>query len=898
MKSPTPTKSIEQVLAGVEKPARYLGGEYNSIAKDHAKIPMKAVLAFPDTYEIGMSHLGLRILYDLFNRRDDMLMERVFAPWPDLEAELRANALPLFTLETRSALTAFDIVGFTLQFEMCYTNILMMLDLAGIPLYAEERGEEFPLIVGGGPVAFSPEPIAPFFDLFHIGDGEECFPMLLQRYVELKREVDGPPREKRLKILAELTKIPGTYAPQFYATRRDPHCNLDYVVPREDLGWQPPFPVKRAVLDDLNKFPFPASTIVPHSEIVHDRVSIEIARGCTEGCRFCQAGIIYRPVRERTPESIIDAALSGLEKTGYDELSITSLSPADYSCLPALVEKVMDRVADARVGVSVSSLRPYGLTEHLAGQIGRVRRTGFTIAPEAGSQRMRDVLNKGITEEHILTAARNASAQGWDLIKLYMMIGVVGETDEDLLAIVDLAHSIYDIQRDELKKVALSSPGKPGRLQPRVNLSASSHIPKPFAPFQWMAMESVDSLYAKQRFIADRIRRRGITFKRHHVETSHLEGVMSRGDRRVARAIEIAYRKGCRFDGWTELFRYDLWLEAFREAGVDVAPYLADLPVESRLPWDHIDCLVEKKFLLREYERAKKGLLSPACEKPYRKHNMPPDLKDKLICYDCGCACDLDHIKKDRVEGYQKLLQLNPLRRPLAPPAAGAATCRYRAAFTKLGRMRFLSHLDLLRSLSRALRRAGVSLKYSQGFNPRPVMTFSPALAVGIESEEEYVDFQTGGLLDASTIVRLNESLPEGLRFVRIVPLSEGAPALAQAITAATYRARLPRPPGVGTDELRRRVDLFNSAEELFIDKVRKERSVNLDLKRFVGGVDIVEDGEGENGGALLRFPVRIDSTDGSVKPDEVLRGILGESPADASFVRERLHFASPPGVS
>jgi len=880
-----PTR-LEQILERIEKPARYLGGEFNSVVKDHSRVGVKVALAFPDTYEIGMSHLGLRILYDLFNKPDDMLMERVFAPWPDLENELRSAGEPLFTLETRSPLTAFDIIGFTLQFEMCYTNVLQMLDLSGIPFRAEDRGEGWPLIVGGGPAAFSPEPIAPFFDLFHIGDGEECFPLLARRYVELKGRVTGTPRERRLAILRELTSIPGVYVPQFYDTRRDPHCGLDHVVPREDLGWQPPFPVKRAVLDDLNRFPFPAETIVPHSEIVHDRVSVEIARGCTEGCRFCQAGIIYRPVRERSPESIIDSALSGLEKTGYDEVSITSLSPADYSCFPTLVEKVMDRVADAKVGVSVSSLRPYGLTEHLAEQIGRVRKTGFTIAPEAGSQRMRDALNKGITEEHILMAARNASAQGWDLIKLYMMIGVIGETEEDLDAIVDLAHKIYDIQRATLKKAG-------GRTQPRVNLSASSHIPKPFAPFQWMAMETVETLYAKQHHIADRVRRKGIKFKRHHVETSQLEGVMSRGDRRVAEAIETAYRKGCRFDGWTEYFRYDLWLDAFRETGVDMEIYLAELPVESTLPWDHIDCLVEKAFLLREYERAKKALLSPACEKPYRRHNLPPRLIDKLICYDCGCACDLGHIKSQRVEGYERLLQLPATRRPLAPPPAEGPSLRYRAAFSKEGPMRFLSHLDLLRTMSRAFRRAGVPLKHSQGFNPRPVMAFSPALAVGIESREEFVDFQVGATLDAAVTDRLNAVLPAGLSFLRVVPLAPDAPALSRAITGATYLVTVP---GATPAALRDAAASFNGAAERFIDKVRKEKSVSLDLKRFVGGVDVVQDDGAPH--AMLRFPVVLDPSEGSVKPDEVLRGILGRDMEGASFVRERLHFAAPPGVS
>ncbi|MGH9866584.1 MAG: TIGR03960 family B12-binding radical SAM protein [Candidatus Polarisedimenticolia bacterium] len=875
---------LDDILKRVEKPARYLGGEYNSVVKDHASVRARVVLAFPDTYEIGMSHLGLRILYDLFNRRPDMLMERVFSPWPDLEKELRAAGLPLFTLESRSPLTAFDVVGFTLQFEMCYTNILAMLDLAGIPFRAEDRDDSWPLIVGGGPVAFSPEPIAPFFDAFHIGDGEECFPQLAELYVRRRAELRASgldPRERKAAILRSLTEVPGTYVPAFYTTRRDDRSGLEYTVPREDLGWSPPFPVKRAVLDDINRFPFPSATIVPHSEIVHDRVSIEIARGCTEGCRFCQAGIIYRPVRERTPESILESALSGLEKTGYDEVSITSLSPADYSCFPSLVEKVMDRVADARVGVSVSSLRPYGLTEHLAGQIGRVKKTGFTIAPEAGSQRMRDVLNKGITEEHILTAARNASRQGWDLIKLYMMIGVIGETDDDLQAIVDLAHAIYDIQKAELRRAGN------GRLQPRINLSASSHIPKPFAPFQWMAMESLDTLYAKQRFIQDRVARRGIKFKRHDVETSVLEGIMSRGDRRVARAIEIAYAKGCRFDGWTEYFRHDLWMESFSEAGVDPAIYLGDIPVESNLPWDHIDCLVEKAFLLREYVRAKKGLLSPACEKPFKRHNLPPRMEDKLICYDCGCACDLDHIKKERVEGYQTLLQLSTRRRPLAPPPPDGPAFRHRGTFRKMGRSKFLSHLDLLRAMERALRRAGISLRYSQGFNPRPLLVFSPALAVGIESEEEFMDLMLGAPLPGGALEALNASLPEGLSFLRIVPLAGEAPALGAAIGAATYLARLP---GETPADVREKVEAFNGASEVFIDKVRKERSVSLDLKRLVGDVSLLEAPE-----VMLRFPIFMSPAEGSVKPDEVVRGILGRPCEGASFVRERLHFTPPP---
>ncbi|HZE89033.1 MAG TPA: TIGR03960 family B12-binding radical SAM protein, partial [Verrucomicrobiae bacterium] len=660
-------RTLEQILPEVEKPARYLGGEHNSVVKDPKGVRVRACLAFPDVYEIGMSHLGLRILYSVLNRRDDMALERCFTPWPDMEKALRKHALPLTSLESRTPLGAFDVVGFSLQYELCFTNVLLMLDLAGIPFRTRDRGEGAPMILGGGPVAFSPEPVADFFDAFLIGDGEEAFPKLLEAYADMKEA--GRSRGEMLKAFA---RLPGVYVPSLYATAEDPHCGLDYVTGPDPAALAageapPPFPVRRAVLDDLNKYPFPSDTIVPHAEIVHDRVSIEIARGCTEGCRFCQAGIIYRPVRERTAESILESALDSLEETGYDEVSLTSLSPADYSCLPDLVEKVMDRMVDSRVGVSVSSLRPYGLTEQLAKQISRVKKSGFTIAPEAGTQRMRDVLNKGITEEHILQAAHNAFGEGWDLIKTYFMIGLPTETDEDLLAMIEIAEKIFRIGRDRLSKAK----GGPG-VTPRLHFSASSHVPKPHAPFQWAAMEPIEALYAKQRYISTRVRNRNIKFKKHHVETSHLEAVMSRGDRRLSKVIEIAYAKGCRFDGWTEHFRWNEWCAAFEEAGVPMQKYLDAIPLEATLPWDHIDTTVLKEFLVREWKRALKSMVSPACEKPFKKFNRPFRPDDKLVCYDCGCACDLPHITEERVTNRDNLLHISSrpgLRKPLAPAA-------------------------------------------------------------------------------------------------------------------------------------------------------------------------------------------------------------------------------------
>jgi radical SAM family uncharacterized protein len=938
--------TLEQILPEVEKPARYLGGEHNSIAKDPSKVRVRACLAFPDVYEIGMSHLGLRILYSLLNKRDDMLLERCFTPWPDMERALRKHGLPLTSLETRTPLGAFDVIGFSLQYELCFTNVLMMLDLAGIPFRTSDRIDGTPLILGGGPVAFSPEPVADFFDAVLIGDGEEAFPGLLEAYADLRDA--GRPRRDILKALA---RLPGVYVPSLYLTAPDALCGLHYVTgpdPSQVLEGEapPPFPIRRAVLDDLNRFPFPADTIVPHSEIVHDRVSIEIARGCTEGCRFCQAGIIYRPVRERSTESIIDSSLDALAETGYDEVSLTSLSPADYSCLPDLVEKVMDRMVDSRVGVSVSSLRPYGLTEQLAAQIGRVKKSGFTIAPEAGTQRMRDVLNKGITEEHILQAAYNAFGAGWDLIKMYFMIGLPTETDEDLLAMVDLAEKIFRIGRERLSKAK----GGPG-LTPRLHFSASSHVPKPHAPFQWAAIEPIETLYAKQRYIAARMRNRNIKFKKHHVETSHLEAVMSRGDRRLGRVIEIAYHKGCRFDGWTEQFRWKEWCEAFTESGIAMQDFLGEIPLEAKLPWDHVDTTVLKEFLVREWNRAMKAKVSPACEKPFKKFNRPFKRDDKLICYDCGCACDLPHITEERVANHENLLVISSkpsLRTPLAPASILSPALRYRATFAKGGRSRFISHLDLSRSFARAFRRAGVSLKYSQGFNPKPLLAFTPALALGVEGAREAVDFQLGAPASPSALRdALNAALPEGIRVAAIVSVLQGAPSLAGDVRSALYTVTVPFAlqratmiPGKGSGSVETmpfneesglraeegsaaadegetagaiagaggpapdalqtdaawhqgRVEAFNAAGALVIEKRRKGAIVKVDLRKFVREVSLVR--EAEAGGIGLSFSVAFLEGGASVRPEEVLIGIYGFLPRGCDIVREELRFASAP---
>ena len=459
------------ILNSVQKPVRYLGNEWNVIRKPESR--KRVALCFPDTYEIGMSHLGLRILYSILNKREDTAAERVYTPWIDMEAKLRDTRLPLVSMETQIPLNEFDVVGFSLQYELEYTNILTMLDLGRIPLWSKDRSERDPLVIAGGPCAFAPEPLADFIDCFLIGDGEEVFPNVIDRFVELRDA-----GLSRRATLIHLAQMEGIYVPSLYETKIDPETGFENVVGSTAA----PFPVKRTYIKDINDYPFPDDILVPHGDIVHDRVSIEIARGCTEGCRFCQAGTIYRPVRERKPEDIINTIMKSLEKTGFDQASLTSLSTADFSCIGPLAQKLSAELEKRHTAMAVSSMRVYGMTDTLGESLSKVRRSGFTIAPEAGSQRMRDVINKGITEEVILNGAGTAFRNGWSHVKLYFMIGLPTETEEDLKAIVDLGLKILKLAENEHGKNA------------QVTISVSSHIPKPHAPFQWLGLEDRESL--------------------------------------------------------------------------------------------------------------------------------------------------------------------------------------------------------------------------------------------------------------------------------------------------------------------------------------------------------------------------------------------------------------------
>lgn len=590
-------KEVEKILQYVQKPARYAGGELNCVVKDADKVDLRYAFCFPDLYEIGMSHLGMKILYSLVNSREDAWCERVFAPDTDMEEQMRKNNVPLFALESSDYIKDFDIIGFTLMYELSYTNVLNMLDLAGIPLKAEDRTELTPIICAGGPCACNPEPLADFLDIVFLGDGEESTMEVLDLLKKCKKE-----GKSKFEFLCEAKDITGVYVPSFYKDSYNDDGTLKEIVPLNNA----PARVKKAVVSDLNKCFYPKEFVVPFISIVHDRAVEEIFRGCIRGCRFCQAGFTYRPIREKSVETINEQAKALIKSTGYDELSLCSLSTSDHSCVNEMLTSLIDWTVKDKINLSLPSLRIDNFSDELADKLNQVRRSGLTFAPEAGTQRLRDVINKNITEEEVIRTCTKAFDSGWTSVKLYFMMGLPTETMEDIEGIANLAmevvHSFY------------KNPNRQKGTGVQVSVSCASFIPKPFTPFQWEAEDSMEALKEKQKHLLESIPSKKIKVSYHETPTSLLEGVLARGDRRLGKVILDAYKLGCTFDSWDDRFNFDAWLEAFEKNSID--PYFytrRKRPFEEVLPWDHLDFGVSRKFLENENKKAYENKTTPHC---------------------------------------------------------------------------------------------------------------------------------------------------------------------------------------------------------------------------------------------------------------------------------------------
>jgi radical SAM family uncharacterized protein/radical SAM-linked protein len=799
------------LLSEVLLPSQYIGCEFGSIIREPAADDIRVALAFHDTYEIGMSYLGFRILYAILNSQPGIYAERVFAPWRDMEDRLRKNDFPLFSLETKTPLDEFDIIGFTLQYELGCTNILTILDLAGIPLRSEARNDAHPLIIAGGPVAFNPEPFSPFFDAFFIGDAEEGFVEIIEKYRELKN--DGVGRKKTLESIARIKSV---YVPSLTITKKEQNSGIRYRL----SGDGKELSIERRTIPSFDRFPFPAEMVVPFGKVVQDKVSIELSRGCARGCRFCQAGYIYLPSRERNANQIAEAVIESVKINGYDEVSFTGLTPTDYPQLECLIRLIHPLLDKENISLSLSSVRTEKIPDYILEVISSLRKTGFTLAPEAGTQRMRNVINKNLSEEQILDSIGRIYHAGWRLIKLYFMIGLPTETDEDISAISLLAETAIQT-------------GRVHGIRPQINLSISPFVPKPHTPFQWEKMDGINEIHRKMKIVKRSLRSRGIEFKYHKPELSFLEGLITRGDIGVAEVIERAWRMGARFDGWSEFDNIKIWNKAIEESGIKPEVYLNGFPPGSHLPWEHIKCGVKPEFLARERKRAYSGQTSSGCGGPE--------------CRACG-ICPIPNNDLDSSANIFPSPDGNPMPVIAIPESDGKETDEpsknhtdHTVFYERTGIFIYLSHFDTVRTLIRALKRAGLRFAYTRGFHPKPVVAFPPPLPVGVAGSNEFFDLTSDDCrLSDEIIENANATLPEGFKLLRF-QRRESRESLSSLVKGAFFSVRF-------KDELAfedinnyniKWEELLNGTEPILYRDDKKGHSKEKDLRLLISDLKI-----------------------------------------------------------
>ena len=805
---PSWSHHMEKILPLVTKPTRYLGGEIGSVRKDLTKVGLKIALAFPDTYELGMSHLGFRIIYGVLNVVEEVAAERFFVPWPDMEMEMVKRGIPLLSQESKAPLNFFDVIAFSIPYEMGYSNVLHILKMGGIPLLASERKGPFPLVIAGGPFASNPEPMAMFLDAVVLGDGEEVALELVEVLLEAKRK-----KWAKREILEALSQIEGVYVPSFFQPLYCEDGTLEAISPLVS-GYQR---VRRRIVPRLPSSYPEGTSMVPHMEIVHDRATVEIARGCTRGCRFCQAGFIYRPVRERPLEEVCQLASTILERTGYEELSLLSLSSGDYSRIEQLVEALSAIHSGAKIALSFPSLRVGSISDRVLSMIREVRKTGITIAPEAGTERLRRVINKDVTEEEVLDTAERVFAQGWLSLKLYFMIGLPTEGEEDLAGIVKLCQRIVENCRTP-------------RGRPRLAVGLSTFVPKPHTPFQWATQLSLEDTRMRLEWLKRELRKIGAQVKWQQPELSLLEGAFSRGDRRLGNVLLRAHEKGCKLDGWSEHLRFHLWLEAFEEEGLPLKDYATRaFSTIDVLPWDHLDMGVEKGFLLRELERALNGERTEDCRWGE--------------CAACG-ACKEG--LPDHVLASEREARLFPGMRAFWDThqrmKSKEVRRRFRLRYAKMGPARFLGHLELASAVMRAMRRARIPMAFTEGHHPMPKVDLGPGLPLGVQSQAEFMEVETRWWIDpAETMRLLNRELPEGVVVMECQEVPIDAPSVFRGKARVTFEVEIPEGMGLEDGALESRLNRFLDSKTWVINRKAKDGGAEkrVDLRKFVLGGEL-----------------------------------------------------------